>query len=192
MKSSNLAGSLCDWIAETYHHPDWREQNHCFTVRRDVRIPETGLVHAVSVAHRGPTPEGDPDLFQVGLWQLEPAAVDVAALDRMNRHLQVFAAWYSEFLEAAECRGFTSRHRVQLSGNLVGLRVSPDPLLDLLSHWGRNVSFWTYRKTGPRLEVEPYTGVARSLRPARRRLTDLLEHLRWRDLEAPVAQEAPR
>lgn len=192
MKNSVLTGSLCTWIAETYNHPEWREQNHCFTVRRDVRLPEAGVVDAISVAHRGPTPEEGADVFHVSLWQLEPVAVDVPALDRLNRQLQVFGAWYAEFLEAAQCRGFTSRHRLRVSGNLVGPGVRPDPLLDLLSHWGGNVSFWTYRQTESRLEVEPYTGTARSLRPARRRLTDLLEHLRWRDLEVPLAQEAPR
>lgn len=192
MKNRGLTDALCDWIAQTYNHPEWRDQNHCFAVRRDVRLPETGPVDAISVAHRSPSAHGDPDVFCVGLWEVESGAIDVAALDRMNRHLQVFEAWYSEFLEAAHCRGFTSRHRLQLTGNLVGASVVPDPLLDLLSHWGRGVSFWTYERTGSVVEVEPYTGVARSLRPARRRLADLLHHLRWRDLEVAATQEVPR
>jgi hypothetical protein len=118
--------------------------------------------------------------------------VDVPALDRMNRQLQAFGAWYAELLEAAHRRGFSSRHRLQVSGNLVGARVEAHPLLDLLSHWGGNVSLWTYRVAENRIEVEPYAGLARSLRPARRRLTALLNHLPWRDLEAPVAEEASR
>jgi hypothetical protein len=192
MKHFDLAGSLCAWITETYNHPEWREQNHCFTVRRSVRLPAGGLVDAISVAHRGSVGEHRPDAFYVNLWQLEPGVVGLPALDRMNRHLQVFGAWYSEFLETAQCRGFTTQHCLRVSGNLVGASVQAEPILDLLSHWAGNVSIWTYRETGNGMEVEPYTGVERSLRPARRRLTDLLKHLPWRDLEVPLAQEAPR
>jgi len=189
MKNGRLTEALCAWIEGTYNHPEWRENNHCFTVRKDVRIPESGLVDAVSVGHRPPAADGEPDVFSICLWQLEPVAVDVPAIDRMSRHLHAFGAWYSELLEAAQCRGFASRHRVLLRGNLVGASVLPDPMIDLLSHWGREISFWTYARTGERIEVEPYYGTARSLRPARRRLTELLDHLKWRDLEAAPSRE---
>lgn len=189
MKNGRPTEALCAWLRETYDHPEWRENNHCFLVRRDVRIPECGALDAVSVGHRPPTPQGEPDVFSICLWQLEPEGVDLPALDRMGRRLQAFGAWYAEFLEAAQCRGFASRHRVLLRGNLVGASVAPDPLIDLLSHWGRDLAFWTYAADGDRLDVEPYYGTARSLRPARRRLTDLLNHLRWRDLEASPTRE---
>lgn len=190
-RNGRLTDALCAWIGGIYNHPEWRENNHCFIVRKEVRIPESGPIDAVSVGHRPPAADGGSDLFTVCLWQLEPEVVDLPAIDRLSRHLHAFGAWYSELLEAAQCRGFSSRHRVVLRGHLVGASVRPDPLIDLLSHWGRDLSLWTYARAGDRLDIEPYTGTARSLRPARRRLTDLLDHLRWRDLEATPTREVP-
>lgn len=171
MSKTALASALARWARSSLALGG----EHCLEQRSRFRIPGAGLVDLLTVRHLRPSE------FKVGLWSIDPGAVDDRAVDAMSRRLHAFEGWYSELREHAETQGFGPAHRITVCGNVVGRSVGRSPLIDLLSAWGCAVSFWTWKRSGAGIDVMPYLGRGRALASARTQLKALLPHLPWRD-----------
>jgi hypothetical protein len=165
-----LRKSLHTW-AETALR-DGRETS--FALRTRFRIPGAGPVDLLTVRQSA-------DRFAVGLWSIDPGALGDAAVDAMMRRLHAFEAWYSELREHAETQGFRPAHRIRVCGNLVGRSIRTSPLVNLLSNWGCAICFWTWKRAGSGIDVEPYYGKGPALSSPRAQLKGLLHRLRWED-----------
>ena len=177
MSDSTLARSLAGWVGSTLNVPGSPGREHCFQIRPLFRIPGAGRVDLLTVRHE----TGGPDRFRVDLWNIVPRALADKDVDGMMRRLHAFEAWYAELIEHAETQGFSPGHRISVRGNLVGSSIHRSPLVDLLSHWGSSMFFWTWKRAGSGLEVLPAYDRAPALKAARTQLKALLDHLPWED-----------
>ena len=177
MSDTTLTKSLAGWVGSTLNAPGSSGREHCFQARPLFRIPGAGRVDLLTVRHE----TGGPDRFRVDLWTILPRALQDKDLDAMMRRLHAFEAWYAELIEQAETQGFRPGHRLSVRGNLVGKSVRRSPLVDLLSHWGSSVFFWTWKRAGAGLEILPAYDRAPALGAARAQLKTLLDHLPWED-----------
>lgn len=177
MTKAALVKSLSAW-AGTALAPGGE---HCFQRRPSFRIPGAGPVDLLTVRHTVPPAAGAPPSFAVGLWMIEDRAVEERDLDGMTRRFHAFKASYFEFLEHAETQGFSPLHRITVTGHLVGRSVRRSPLIDLLSHWGPTLCFWTWRWAGGGMDVTPWYAKAPPMSGARAQLKALLPHLPWKD-----------
>lgn len=189
MKTVALTKALAGWVGVTLHAPGSPGREHCFQVRPRFRIPGAGRVDLLTVRHDA----GTPDRFRVDLWVVLPHAVEERDVDAMLRRLHAFEAWYAELSEHAETQGFRPGHRISVCGNIAGSSVRRSPLVDLLSHWGSSLYFWTWRRAGDGIDVLPAYDKAPSLKAARMQLRSLLDHLPWQDSvdrkEPPAARK---
>lgn len=184
MGEISLDKSLAAWIEATLNDPGDSGREHCFELRRRFRVPGAGKVDVLTVRHES----GATDLFRVDLWTIVPRRIEEKDVDALMRRLHAFQAWTAELIEHAETQGFSPRHRIRLRGNLVGRSVRRSPFVDLLSHWGSSVFFWTWTRAGAGLDVQPAYGRAPSPKSARLQLKGLLDHLPWSDSVDPVPQ----
>ena len=171
MSKDALVTSLAAWVRETLT----LGRDHCIDSRRQVRVPGAGPVDLVAVRHAG-------DRFEVALWSITTGAADDRSVDAMMRRIHAFEAWYSELRERAELQGFSPRHRITVSGNLVARSVRRSPLVDLLSTQSSSVSFWTWRRSAARFDVVPFYGACPALASSRSHLQELFFHLPWEDV----------
>jgi hypothetical protein len=177
MNGNTLAKSLAGWVGSTLNAPGSPGREHCFQIRPQFRIPGAGRVDLLTVRHE----TGSPDRFRVDLWTIVSRALLEKDVDAMMRRLHAFEAWYAELIEHAETQGFSPDHRISVRGNLVGKAVRRSPLVDLLSHWGSAIFFWTWTRSGSEVEVLPAYDRAPALKAARTQLKGLLDHLPWED-----------
>ena len=177
MSGTTLTKALAGWVGSTLHTPGAPGNEHCFQVRPHFRIPGAGRVDLLTVRHVA----GTPDRFRVDLWVIVPRIVEERDVDTMTRRILAFQAWYAELTEHAETQGFSAGHRISVAGNLVGRSIRSSPLVDLLSHWGSSVFFWTWKRAGAGIDVLPAYDKAPALRAARLQLKGLLDHLPWQD-----------
>jgi len=187
MSGNTLAKSLAGWVGSTLNAPGSPGREHCFQIRPQFRIPGAGRVDLLTVRHE----IGGPDRFRVDLWCIVARGLLEKDVDAMMRRLHAFEAWYAELIEHAEMQGFSPVHRISVRGNLVGSAVRRSPLVDLLSHWGSSLFFWTWKRADAGIEVEPAYDRAPALRAARLQLRGLLDHLPWEDCadrEEPAAK----
>ncbi|HZE96389.1 MAG TPA: hypothetical protein VE981_05155 [Planctomycetota bacterium] len=178
MSGIRLSKGLAAWVESTLNSSGDSAAQHCFELRPRFRIPGSGRVDLLSVRHE----KGTPDHFRVDLWTIVPGAVVEKDVDAMTRSAFAFQAWYAELMEHAETQGFTRGHLLSVRGNLVGASVRRSPLIDLLSHWGSGMFFWTWTRAGDGIEVIPAYDKAPALGAARAQLKALLPHLSWRDV----------
>ncbi|HLY73998.1 MAG TPA: hypothetical protein VKU80_07750 [Planctomycetota bacterium] len=179
--SFSLLQQLSDWIETYYHRPGLLPNLHCIRVLKNVSLPGGSVVSAVSVRHQTPRHSHAPDVFVAELWNLRHGPIRPVDIKNMCLALATFRAWYSEILEEAELSGLRRRHRFSVHGNLIGVSVKVTDVVDLLSHHGGEVAFWTYRVSSGRTEFDPYCG--EGLRAPRPTLAQMLDHLAW---EAPT------
>ena len=187
MSDTPLANALANWVGSTLKAPGTPGRDHCFELRPRFRIPGAGSVDLLTVRHD----MGSGDRFRVDLWGILPGSVREKHVDAMTRRLHAFQAWYAELIEHAETQGFTPGHRLSVRGNLVGKSVRHSPLINLLSHWGSSMFFWTWTSSAAGLEVLPAYDRAPALKAARTQLKALLDHLAWEDSserEEPAAK----
>lgn len=177
MSGNILAKDLETWVGSTLNAPGNTGREHCFQVRPRFRIPGAGLVDLLTIRHE----TGTPDRFRLDFWNILPRAVGDRDVDAMMRRLTAFQAWYAELTEQAETQGFSAGHRILICGNLAGKSVSRSPYVDLLSHWGSTIFFWSWSKSGAGLELTPAYHRPPALRSARTQLRSILDHLRWED-----------
>ena len=177
MRGDSLATSLAGWIESTLNEPSNPGREHCFTLRQRFRIPGSGRVDLLTIRHD----RGVPDRFRIDLWNIRPRTIEQKDVNAMMRHIHAFEAWYSELTEHAERQGFSPKHRLSVCGNLVGPAVRRSPLTDLLSHWGSAFFFWTWRRRGSGVDLQPAYGPPPALASARSQLKALLDHLPWLD-----------
>lgn len=191
MASAGLLDHLYRWIATEYPETGVLPNLHCFRVFRSISLPDGGNVSAVSVRHQIPAAPKAPEHVVVELWNLCRRRILPADVKEMCLYLATFRASYAEILEAAELEGLRRRHRFSLHGNVVGESVEAAATVDLLSHHGGEVAFWTYRESVAGVEFEPYYGESHGVRGSA--LARMLDHLAW---EAPTdpacASEAPK
>lgn len=187
MNGSTLVGKLAAWVGATLNDPQTSGHEHCFQVRPQFRIPGAGRVDLLTVRHD----TGRSDRFRVDLWVIQPRTVEAEDIDGMLRRIHAFEAWYTELMEHAETQGFSPRHRISVCGNLVGRSIRRSPLVDLLSHWGTALFFWTWKRAGLGIDVAPAYDRPPALKAARTQLKGLLDHLPWEDCadrDEPVAK----
>ena len=177
MNGNTLTKALAGWVGSTLNAPDHPGNEHCFQVRPQFRIPGAGRVDLLTVRHV----TGTPDRFRVDLWVILPRVVEERDVDAMTRRILAFQAWYAELTEHAETQGFTAGHLITISGNLVGRSVRRSPFVDLLSHWGSSLFFWTWKRAGDGIDVLPAYDKAPAVKAARLQLKGLLDHLPWQD-----------
>jgi hypothetical protein len=138
-----------------------------------------GTVDLLTARHE----KGGPDHFRVDLWNILPRPIGESDLDPMLHGLHAFQAWYGDLVEQAETRGFSPDHCLNLRGNLVGTSLRGGRLLELLSHSGSCLCFWTWKRIPGGFDVVPAYGRTPALRATRNRLKRLLNHLSWRDVD---------
>jgi len=177
MTDRALAQALAGWVGSTLNAPGSSGREHCFQIRPQIRIPGAGRVDLLSIRHE----TGSFDHFRVDLWTIHPRTVGEREVDAMMRCLQAFQAWYAELIEHAETQGFRPGHQVSVRGNLVGKSVCRSGFVDLLSHWGSSIFFWTWTRAATGLDLLPAYDRAPSLKSARTQLKSLLDHLPWED-----------
>jgi hypothetical protein len=177
MAKTALVKSLAAWAGTALRFGG----EHCIETRPRFRIPGAGVADLLTLRHTPPSSAGRTDHFVVGLWSMESAVVEDAAVDAMTRRMRAFEAWYSELLEHAETQGFSSGHRISVCGNVVGRSIRRSPLLDLLSNWACALYFWTWKPAARGIELTPYYGKSSGLASARGQLKALLHHLPWQD-----------
>jgi hypothetical protein len=179
MLKNALAKSLSTWAARSLAIGG----EHCLELRPRFRIPGAGPVDLLSVRHVR-------NHFFVGLWDIRPGRLDERAIDAMSRRIHAFTAWYSELAEHAETQGFRPKHRISVSGNLVGRSCPRSPLVDLISTAGGALCFWTWHQWEAAFEITPFYGTSRAPAARRARLKSLLPHLPWQDMSAGEGAEA--
>ena len=177
MGGSSLARKLSIWVGATLNDPQSPGHEHCFQTRSQFRIPGAGRVDLLTVRHE----TAKPDRFRVDLWIIQPRTVEAEEIDGMMRRIHAFEAWYAELMEHAETQGFSAHHRISVCGNLVGRSVRRSPFVDLLSHWGASLFFWTWKRAGSGIDVVPAYDRPPALKAARAQLKGLLDHLPWED-----------
>jgi len=176
---------LSEWIERDYHHPGSTSNLHCLRVLQNVSLPDGSEVSAISVRHQTPRSSNGPDLFVAELWNLHDRPIRPVDIKDMCLALATFRAWYSQILEEAELAGLRRRHRFSVHGNLIGRSVNATDIIDLLSHHGGEVAFWTYRDSSGRTEFAPYCGEEGL--DAKSKLAEMLDHLAW---EAPADSDS--
>ena len=174
MSSPDLLQHLHGWIKGNSPPP---LTLHCFRLFKAVPLPDGGTISAVSVRHQRSGSPRAPELVVAELWNLCDGPVQAADVKEMGVALATFRAWYAEILEEAETEGLRRRHRFSVHGNLIGPSVQSSALVDLLSHHGGEVAFWTVRRTPDGTEFEPYYG--EDQRPSPSVLARMLDHLAW-------------
>jgi hypothetical protein len=185
MSGNTLGKSLADWIGATLNEHGNPGREHCFDQRTRFRIPGAGRVDLLTIRHD----RGTPDRFRIDLWNILPRTITQRDADAMMRRIHAFEAWYSELREHAGRQGFDPKHRLSVCGNLVGPAIRRSPLIRLLSHWGSAFFFWTWKRDGAGIDVQPAYGPSPALGALRGQLKGLLDHLPWTDaaeIEEPL------
>ena len=178
MDQANLVDDLAAWVEASHPTGGTRRNLHCSRIWKAVPGPSLGGVSVVSVRHQVPLVSRAPDLFVVELWDLRPGEIGDSDAARMCAQLAAYRAWYDEILEEAEIQGRGRRHRFSVHGNLVGASIGASPLIDVLSLHGREVAFWTCRRSEDGTDFLPHFGEERSTAPSP--LSAMLDHLPWR------------
>lgn len=185
MSGNTLAKGLAGWVGSTLNAPGTGRE-HCFQVRPSFCIPGAGRVDLLTLRHE----TGNPDHLRIDLWNILPRAVADRDVDGMLRRVHAFQAWYAELIEHAATQGFSPGHRLCVRGNLAGRSICRSRFVDLLSHWGGTIFFWTWTRTAAGLEVLPGYDRAPSLKSARSQLRSLIDHVPWEDSVEPEESEA--
>ena len=182
--STALLQQLSEWIRTYYHRFGSPPNLHCIRVLQNVPLPDGSAVSAVSIRHQTPRVSHAPDQFVAELWNLRHGPIRSVDIKDRCLALATFRAWYSEILEEAELAGLQRRHRFSVHGNLIGRSVKANGVVDLLSHHGGEVAFWTYRVSSGRTEFEPYCGEERH--DPKPTLAEMLDHLAWEGPADPI------
>lgn len=180
-----LTRALADWVGSTLNEPGTSGREHCFGLHPRFHIPGAGRVDLLTLRHD----RGTPDRFRVDLWTILPRAIGQRDADAMLRRIHAFEAWYSELTEHAARQGFDPAHRLSVCGNLIGPSIHRSRLTSLLSHWGSAFFFWSWKRRGAGIDVQPAYGPSPALAVYRPQLKALLDHLPWKDsadVEAPA------
>ena len=180
MSTPVLLQHLCEWIEASCRQPGLLSNLHCFRMFSSVPLPDGGTVSAVSVRHQTSSMGRAPDQFVAEIWNLCHGSIRTADVKEMCLALATFRAWYSGILEEAEVAGLRPRHRFSVHGNLIGVSVEPAATVDLLSHHGGEVAFWTYRVSAGRTVFDPHYGEDQSV--SRSELSPMLDHLAWEEV----------
>ena len=166
---------LSEWILRSYQPASAKV--HCIKLQRSVAIPGGNAVHLLSVRHYRGSERRVPEQFVAELWDILPGPAGPAAAAEMFYKLGMFRSWYAQILEDAELRGLKRRHRFSLHANLVAPSVDSGQSLDLLSHYGGELAFWTCQESGGSVELFPHYAAGES--ETANGLTEALDHLVW-------------
>ena len=177
MSGIALTKALAGWIESTLNDPGNPGREHCFSLEPRFRIPGAGRVDLLTLRHD----RGTPDRFRIDLWNIHPDPIEQRHADAMMRRIHAFEAWYSELAEHAARQSFIPNHRLSVCGNLVGPSIRRSPLISLLSHWGSAFFFWSWKRRGAGIDVQPAYGPSPALGALRGQLKGLLDHLPWKD-----------
>jgi hypothetical protein len=181
MSGTGLSKALAAWVETTLRAPTSNGREHCFQIRPHFRIPGAGRVDLLTLRHD----RGTPERIRIDFWNIVPRTVSERDVDAMMRRVHAFQAWYAELIEHAETQGFSAGHQICIRGNLAGKSVCRTPFVDLLSHWGSTIFFWTWSKSRAGLDLVPAYDRPPALKSARTQLKSLLDHLRWDDSGTP-------
>jgi len=184
MSSPVLLQHLCEWIEAPSRQPGLISNLHCFRVFRSVPLPGGATVSAVSIRHQTSSGSRAPDQYVAELWNLCHGSIGTADVKEICLALATFRAWYSGMLEEAEVAGLRRRHRFSVHGNLIGVSVESAAEVDLLSHHGGEVAFWTSRICEGRTEFDPHYG--EEYPGSESELVPMLDHLVWEEVPSPA------